>query len=206
MKEYFGQNIWGEIISLPNSTRVGGFVDIGNPNFGEDCLIEAMVTIPPGWKFGNRIFVGPSVHFANDKHPNLQESFEPQGGIVEDDVVIGMGSLINKSIPSGCLAGGVPAKILKQDIYPSVWSINRLEEIKQSYQERANWLGLPCDLHPFPDGFYINGQVFQVSTRGCPVDLDETGEDFRNFLRQRGIRFRTGKPYKASNRRPVCSI
>lgn len=143
MKEYFGQNIWGEIISLPNSTRVGGFVDIGNPNFGEDCLIEAMVTIPPGWKFGNRIFVGPSVHFANDKHPNLQESFEPQGGIVEDDVVIGMGALIAPGITlgKGCVIG-MGAVVIKSVPPGETWVGNPAKKIKANkidFESNDHW-------------------------------------------------------------------
>lgn len=89
-----GSNIYGDIVSLPLSTRIGAFCDIGGANFGENCKIETMVSIPPGWKIGNNVFIGPGARFANDRHPNLKEEFNPEEGIIEDDVVIGMGALI----------------------------------------------------------------------------------------------------------------
>lgn len=87
-------NIWGEIISLPDDTKIGAFCDIGSPNIGENCKIQCHVSIPPGWKIGNNVFIGPGVRFANDKHPNLKKRFEIECGVVADDVVIGMGALI----------------------------------------------------------------------------------------------------------------
>ena len=88
-------NIWGEIISLPSSTKIGAYCDIGDPNLGENCKIQCHVSIPPGWKIGNRVFIGPGARFANDFHPKADNSdFVPQGGVIEDDVMIGMGALI----------------------------------------------------------------------------------------------------------------
>jgi acetyltransferase-like isoleucine patch superfamily enzyme len=87
-------NVWGNIISLPESTKIGAYCDLGDPNIGEDCKIQCHVSIPPGWDIGNRVFIGPGVHFANDRKPNLQDTFEIQCGIIGDDVVIGMGALI----------------------------------------------------------------------------------------------------------------
>ena len=88
-------NIWGKIISLPESTKVGAYCDIGNPNIGQDCKIQCHVSIPPGWKIGNRVFIGPGARFANDRYPNLsRKKFIPKGGTIADDVVIGMGALI----------------------------------------------------------------------------------------------------------------
>lgn len=124
------QNIWGVRISWPTSTKVGSFVDIGHPNFGENCVIQAHVSIPPGWTFGNRVFIGPGARFANDKHPDLSRKFECVGGVVEDDVVIGIGAIIlpgvtigkgavvgggavvTKSVPAGATVVGNPARIL----------------------------------------------------------------------------------------------
>ena len=88
-------NIWGKIISLPESTKIGAYCDIGDPNIGENCKIQTGVSIPPGWVIGDRVFIGPGARFANDKKPDLnREKFEAWGGVVEDDVVIGMGALI----------------------------------------------------------------------------------------------------------------
>ena len=96
------QNIWGKVIKLPVSTKIGAFVDIGNPDFGENCVIQAFVSIPPGWKFGNKVFIGPGVRFANDKHPDLHnKDWEPTRGEVKDGAVIGMGALIGAGVIIG---------------------------------------------------------------------------------------------------------
>lgn len=34
------------------------------------------------------------------------------------DCVIGVGSVVNKDVPSGCLAAGIPAKVIKESLYP----------------------------------------------------------------------------------------
>ena len=95
-------NIWGRIISLPESTKIGAFCDIGEPNIGHYCKIQCHVSIPPGWVIGNRVFIGPGARFANDRNPKAGEgAWAREGGIIEDDVVIGMGALILPGIIIG---------------------------------------------------------------------------------------------------------
>lgn len=124
-------NIWGKIISLPESVKIGAYCDIGEPNIGHNCKIQTGVSIPPGWVIGDRVFIGPGVRFANDKHPiAVNLNFQPEGGVVENDVVIGMGSLIMagvhigkgaiigmgavvlKDVEAGSTVVGNPAKVL----------------------------------------------------------------------------------------------
>lgn len=95
-------NIWGKIISLPTSTKIGAYCDIGEPDIGESCKIQCHVSIPPGWKIGNKVFIGPGARFANDKKPDLDQGrFVPCGGVVEDGAVIGMGALILAGVRIG---------------------------------------------------------------------------------------------------------
>lgn len=98
-------NLYGTA-SVPDGTTVGAFCDIGSP-LGFNSKVQTGVSIPPGWTLGDNVFYGPGCRFANDKHPNLKEHFEPQGGIVEDDVVIGMGALIGPGVilGKGCFIG-----------------------------------------------------------------------------------------------------
>lgn len=112
MKNY---NIWGKIISLPDSVKIGEFCDIGEPNIGQQCKIQCHVSIPPGWIIGNNVFIGPGAHFANDKHPKADNlNFKPETGIVEDDVMIGMGALIGAGVHIGKGAiVGMGAVVLK---------------------------------------------------------------------------------------------
>lgn len=99
-------NIWGQVM-MGSGVKVGAFCDIGgsidHPTFiGDDCKIQAFVSIPPDTSIGNRVFVGPGARFANDKHPDLsKKDWEPEGAHVEDDVVIGMGALIGPGVKIG---------------------------------------------------------------------------------------------------------
>lgn len=99
-------NVWQTLRPIPETTNIGAFCDIGDADIGENCKIQALVSIPPGWKIGNNVFIGPGVHFVNDRHPNLKEDFVPKGGIVEDDVVIGAGAIILPvRLGKGCIIG-----------------------------------------------------------------------------------------------------
>lgn len=110
-----GSNIWGEIISLPLSTRIGAFCDIGNPDFGENCKIQCHVSIPPGWKIGNNVFIGPGARFANDRMPDINKQFIAEVGEVKDNAVIGMGALIlPASIGEGAIIGA--GSVLTKDV------------------------------------------------------------------------------------------
>ena len=128
------QNIWGEIISLPMSVDIGAFVDIGNPDFGEDCVIQAFVSIPPGWKFGKKVFIGPGARFANDKHPDLNDKeWKPQGGEVKDGAVIGMGALIGSGITIGRNAVvGMGAVVLQSIPEGETWVGNPAHKISET--------------------------------------------------------------------------
>ncbi len=95
-------NIWGKIISLPDNVKIGAYCDIGDPNIGQGCKIQCHVSIPPGWIIGKRVFIGPGVHFANDKRPSAYDAvFKAVAGVVEDDVMIGMGALIGPGVHIG---------------------------------------------------------------------------------------------------------
>lgn len=121
MKSPF-QNIWGfGADQIPESTKIGAFADIGSPRIGENCIIQAHVTIPPGWTIGNNVFIGPGVHFANDKYPKAK-TFDLLNGVVEDDVMIGMGALIGPGLTlgKGCVIG-MGAVVLKDVPAGETW-------------------------------------------------------------------------------------
>lgn len=113
-------NIWGKIISLPDSTKIGAFCDIGDPDIGEFSKIQCHVSIPPGWRIGNNVFIGPGARFANDRKPNLQTKFTPMFGVVEDNVVIGMGALILAGIHIGSGAIIGVGAVVTHDVDPGV--------------------------------------------------------------------------------------
>lgn len=94
------RNFYG-VVKHGKGCKFGAFIDIGDTTFGDGCKVECFVSIPKGWTFGDRVFIGPGARFANDKHPNMTAKFTPQGGTVGNDVVIGMGALIGPGVNIG---------------------------------------------------------------------------------------------------------
>ena len=127
------------------------------------------------------------------------------GVTIGNDVVVGMGSLVTRDLPPGCLAGGMPAKILKESVFPSNPQNDNLEAqmdvIICDYLDSAEWRELQVSIT------YDRGRILFIS-RGCSYTFDilnkrvepnlsPEAEDFRDFLRRRGIRFLTGRPFKS---------
>lgn len=82
-----------------------GFATIINAeSIGEKCYIYQQVTI--GVSHGMRPTIGNNVHVCSGA--------KVFGGItIGDNVTIGANAVVNKSLPSNCVAVGVPAKIVK---------------------------------------------------------------------------------------------
>ncbi|MFX0209172.1 MAG: DapH/DapD/GlmU-related protein [Candidatus Hodarchaeota archaeon] len=100
---------------------------------GKNARIQSNNFIPPKISLGNNIFLGPGVQFSNDKYP-FSSRLIPT--IVENGVVIGMGtiilpgitigenaiiaagSIVTKDVPQECVIMGAPAKrIMSRDEY-----------------------------------------------------------------------------------------
>ncbi len=111
-------NIWGTVISLPDTTSIGAFSDIGYPNIGEHCKIQCQVSIPPGWIIKDRVFIGPGVHFCNDKNPSAMGEFEMERGCVESDASIGAGAIILPGVRIGMGAIIGAGAVVTRDVEP----------------------------------------------------------------------------------------
>jgi len=119
---------------------------------------------------------------------------------IGSNVVVGMGSLVNSGIPAGCLAGGIPARILKAQCYPKPYDPAVIMELASAYGARLQFIGAPR-YTAATDGVTVQiaGACFNIPDRTVTPaqELSVVAEDFRNYLRQHGIRIRTGRPYKA---------
>ena len=102
---------------IPSSATIGksfklGYWGLGivihtEAKIGDNCLVSQNVTIArykkaPGVPvLGNRVYVGPGTVIVG----NIE---------IGDDVIIGANSIVNKSVPSGSVAFGCPAKVVRK--------------------------------------------------------------------------------------------
>ena len=109
-------NIYGNA-HIPSDTSIGAFCDIG-ATLGRNSKVQCHVSISPGWTLGDNVFYGPGCRFANDKLPNASRPFVPMKGVVEDNVVIGMGALIGAGVilGEGCIIG--MGAVVTKDVPP----------------------------------------------------------------------------------------
>ncbi len=121
---------------------------------------------------------------------------------IGNNVVIGTNTLINKDLPDGCLAGGIPVRVLKENIYPSqdaARNANLVRQVLHDYAELAAYKDLLIELNYDEDKNLIrcNEVVFNLDTLKTQGTFTRTEEDFRDYLRRRGIKFFTGKPFSS---------
>jgi len=135
---------------------------------------------------------------------------------IGDNVVVGINSLVNKSLPSGCFAAGIPAKVIKENVYPKPLTTEELMQVARElcagYLPIAQDKGFQPDcLAPYLDT--DNGHVyidFQMSEGEGAVEFDlsdpsatylpgisEYEEDFRDYLRRNGFKFHNGGFFKS---------
>lgn len=99
----------------------------GRIRIGNGVKIMAHVYIPSTTEIGNMVFIGPGTTFLNDRHP-MRMARPVSGAKIEDHVTIGggvticpgvcigrmafvaAGAVVNKDVPPGMLAMGVPAR------------------------------------------------------------------------------------------------
>jgi acetyltransferase-like isoleucine patch superfamily enzyme len=105
---------------------------------------------------------------------------------IGDNVVIGVGSLVSKNVPSGCLAAGVPCKVIRDNCYPRELPIEeKLRIIKQINNSWNLGMALQSDCTFRIDSAVIDFESMRFSGRSS-----EKSERARNILRRHGIRFK----------------
>lgn len=97
----------------------------------------------------------------------LPEARVMPGAVIEDDVVVATLSLVQGHLKGGCLYGGVPARLLEENIYPARLNEDELETIEESIRQEAR------EIHE------------HRVEMGVDSDFDRV---FENQLRRHGIR------------------
>ena len=126
---------------------------------------------------------------------------------IGDNCVIGIGSIITKSIPSNSMAAGSPCRVIKENYYPKPLNNEALENLinpmisywKQNVEERK---GI-CDfsLNYLKEERIIqlewknNTTHFDIINKKIHGDNHPLSEDLRDYLRRKGIKIFTGQPF-----------
>lgn len=185
---------WQSNLVIGDFLHLGKFAHI-NParkiTIGDECGLGDQTKL---WGHGAYLsaYEGFPVKFDNIEIGNrvwIPYAWVNPGVKIGDDVVIASFSLVNKDIPSGCLAGGVPAKIIKKNIYPRELSKSEKKNIidQISYDIKLKLL-YKDDIVIFKNN-YIETK-FDIKNRIIEGSSNNQTDLIKNQLRRYGIRFR----------------
>lgn len=120
--------------------------------------------------------------------------------IIDDNVVVAAGSLVNKTLLSGYMYGGVPAKILKRfsPMETNFTPMNLLEDILHAFidenpevfshlmnYDQTMYNNYLCRRQIFVDGTLFDFEVMRIDGRITPWS-----EKFKDHCRRWGVRFK----------------
>jgi len=107
------------------------------------------------------------------------------------DTVVAVGSVVNKSLPAGCLAAGVPARVIRENCFPAVLHPNQQLEMLETFIGH-----FITEVQPVPHlrqvGFkiFLGDTLFDLHEMKIEGAANEVTEKFKDELRRYGVRFR----------------
>lgn len=215
-KVYIGNNVGvfeNTVINPSDTVTIGDNVGIGC-----ECLLwthGAWLDVLQGFPadFGP-IYIGKNVWLP-------ARSIMLPNTSIGDNTVIGIGSIITKNIPAGSLAAGVPCKVIRENCYPQILTYTEKYDIIAKIVKE--WRSSVAPLKGIGDNevtYHIDsdlsiclsqnrqlgcwgiGDDYQwttISTEERKISgfVNDVVEDLRDFLRRKGIKIYTGKPFKS---------
>ena len=125
---------------------------------------------------------------------------------IGNNVVIGINSIINRSLPDGCFAAGSPCKVIKENVYPKNISAKTLKEmalnIITEWTKLISYKGIDDFSIQYKFGkIYLSYNewetIYYLREKTMEGDTNEVAEDLRDFLRRRGIKIYTNKLFRS---------
>jgi acetyltransferase-like isoleucine patch superfamily enzyme len=131
---------------------------------------------------------------------------------IGNNVVIGINSIINRSLPTGCFAAGSPCKVIKEDVYPR--EISNTELGKMVRKILSDWMTLiqykleGFDPPTISTSYYSKERkikltldegetIYDIRERTIEGGDGDIAEDLRDYLRRRGIKFFIDKGFRS---------
>ena len=197
---YIGSNVGifeRTIINPSDEVHIGDNVGIGGEVmiWTHGAWLDVMQGFPADFgpvKIGNNVWL-PARSIVL---PNVE---------IGNNTVIGIGSIINKNIPAGSLAAGSPCKVLKENYYPRKLNDSEKEKIAcdiiNDWYKLKDWKGINATAK-FKDGQIVlmqgdNETIIDVDKKIITGYQNDVSEDLRDYLRRRGIKIFTNKPFKS---------
>jgi acetyltransferase-like isoleucine patch superfamily enzyme len=111
------------------------------------------------------------------------------------DTVVGAGAIVTKDLPCGCLAVGMPAKVIKENVYPRSLSEDEFKELLNKFLEHFRkdiWTTTDFEIRVIDRNLFLNGRLTLFDFKDMRIDgaATELTEKFRSELRRWGVRFR----------------
>jgi acetyltransferase-like isoleucine patch superfamily enzyme len=178
------------MLNQGRGVRIGHEVacGLGTRVFTHGAYLSAWDGFPAQWgpvSIGNRVFLSNAI-----VNPNVS---------IGDNVCVASGSVVTRDLPSGCMAGGVPCRIIKENIYPRKLSYDEKQllfdrifsESVQIYKSKYKQHKIKISYEQIDeDVFSIAETTFDLAKRTIDGAANEISEVLKNQLRRNGIRFR----------------
>jgi acetyltransferase-like isoleucine patch superfamily enzyme len=163
---------WNSHINIARGVDIGDEVGIGVETkiFTHGAYLPIDLGFPIQWgpvKIGDRVW--------------LPNAWINPGITIADNVVVSARSLINRDLPAGCYAGGIPVTIIKENAYPNPVEPDIFGIFDDTFE-----------LIFIHDGeIIICGETqFLIPSRIIEGPANEMTEKIKNQLRRNGIRFK----------------
>jgi len=128
------------------------------------------------------------------------------GVTIGDHVVVGNDSLVNRDLPSGSFCAGVPVKVVREGVYPKRLAPEQKGAILEGILEEWRLLAVTKGLDPVVELVGRTRIILRTSKGSVEFDaehmtvageMDDMAEDLRDFLRHRGVKFFTDRPFRS---------
>lgn len=165
------------MINTAMSVKIGNEVGLGRFSniYTHGSYLSKIEGFPVTFKsvsIGNRVWI-PSATI----NPGVK---------IGNDVVIGVGSVVTKDVPSGTLATGIPCRVIKNNCYPIYLDVD-----EKDYQLSKIFDFWGLHLNKISDNIYsCTSTIFDFNTMKIEGPVSQESELVRNILRRNGIRFK----------------